>query len=94
MNRILLVNRLNPRDYSNKKEKVFFLIGGMEIPSIENKLVDIINKSNLVEPDDMILKYNGIELNITVQQIPVVVELLTKGNISIYGVYQIYDPDR
>ncbi len=68
------------------------MIGGMEVPSIENKLIDIINESNIIEPDDMVLKYNGIELNITIQQIPMVIELLNKNNFSIYGVYQIYNP--
>ncbi|NMB06879.1 MAG: hypothetical protein GX981_00655 [Tissierellia bacterium] len=94
MNKILLINRINPRDYSNTKEKIFFMIGGMDVPSIENKLIDTINESNMIEPDDMVLKYNGIELNITVQQIPTMVELLTRENFSIYGIYQIYNPDK
>lgn len=94
MNKILLVNRIDPRDYSNTQEKVFFLIGGMEIASIENRLVDTIKKSQLIKPDDMVLKYNGVELNISVQQIPIMVELFTKANISIYGIYQIYNPDK
>lgn len=93
MNKILLVNRIDPRDYSNTQEKVFFLIGGMEMPLIENRLVDTIKKSELIKPDDMVLKYNGVELNISVQQIPIMVELLTKASISIYGIYQIYNPD-
>ncbi len=94
MNKILLINRIKPQDYSNKKEKIFFMIGGMDVPSIDNKLVDIINESNIIKPDDMVLKYNGIELNITVQQIPIMIELLIKNKFAIYGVYQIYNPDK
>ena len=94
MNKILLIDRIDPSDLSGTKNKVFFMIGGMDIPSIENKLIDIINESGIIAPDDMVLKYNGIELNITVQEIPRVVKLLTDKNFSIYGVYQIYNPDK
>ena len=94
MNRILLIDRIDPRDLSSTKNKVFFMIGGMDIPSIENKLIDTINESGIIEPEDMVLKYNGIELNIAVQEIPRVVKLLIDKNFYIYGVYQIYNPDK
>lgn len=93
MNKILLINRIDPRDYSHTKSKVFFMIGGMNIPTLENKLIDIINESDIIGPDDMVLKYNGIELNISVQQIPVITKLLVDNNFSIYGIYQLYNPD-
>ncbi|NLV77196.1 MAG: hypothetical protein GX023_09630 [Tissierellia bacterium] len=93
MNKILLINRINPQNYSNTKNKVFFMIGGMNIPTVENRLMDVINDSNMVKPEDMVLKYNGIELNITVQQIPAIVKLLCDESFSIYGIYQLYNPD-
>ena len=37
-------------------------------------------------------KYNGVELNITTQQIPKFVRLFTENNIDIYGIYEIYNP--
>ena len=73
MNKILLINKLDPQDYSNKKQRIFFVIGGMNIPDTGSRIVDTILQSKLVEAEDMVLKYNGIELNISVQQIPVVV---------------------
>lgn len=93
MNKILLINRIDPQDYSNTKNKVFIMIGGMNIPAVDNRLIDVINDSNIVEPDDMVLKYNGIELNITIQQIPAIVKLLCDESFSIYGIYQLYNPD-
>lgn len=93
MNKILLINRLNPQDYSPKKKRVFFMIGGMNIPVIENKLIDIINESNIIKPEEMVLKYNGIELNISIQQIPIVTKLLCDENFSIYGIFQLYNPE-
>ena len=93
MNKILLINRLNPQDYSEQKNKDFFMIGGMNIPSVENRLIDVINDSSIIGPNDMVLKYNGIELRISTQQIPVVAKLLNDENFSIYGIYQLYNPD-
>ena len=93
MNNILLINRLNPQDYSPNKNKIFFMIGGMNIPDVENRLIDVINDSKIIESDDMVLKYNGIELNIGIQQIPVITKLLCDKNFSIYGIYELYNPE-
>lgn len=93
MNKIMLINRLNPQDYTEEKKKIFFSLGGMNVTKIENKIIDILNKSGLVGLNDLVLKYNGIELNITTQQIPSVVKLLSLENISIYNIYQIYNPE-
>lgn len=93
MNKIMLINRLNPQDYTEEKKKIFFSLGGMNIPKIENKILDVLHNSGIVETKDLVLKYNGIELNITTQQIPSIIKLLCKENISIYSVYQFYNPD-
>lgn len=93
MNKIMLINRLNPQDYTEEKKKIFFSIGGMNVPSIENKLIDVLNKSGIVKQSDIVLKYNGVELNLTTQQIPNVVKLLCKEDISIYSIYEYYNPD-
>lgn len=93
MNKIMLISKLNPQDYTDEKKKIFFSLGGMNIPTIENKIIDILTKSDLVGLNDIVLKYNGIELNITTQQIPNIVKLLCKENISTYSIYQFYNPD-
>ncbi|MDR7857681.1 hypothetical protein [Tissierella sp.] len=93
MNKIMLINRLNPQDYTEEKKKIFFSLGGMNIPKVENKIIDALHNSGIIGLNDLVLKYNGIELNITTQQIPNVVKLLCKENISIYSIYQFYNPD-
>lgn len=93
MNKIMLVNRINPEDYSEEKKKVFFSIGGMNINAVENKVMDTLHREGLIQGDNIVLKYNGIELEITTQQIPIVVKLLTDENIAIYNIFQLYNPD-
>lgn len=93
MNKIMLINRLNPQDHSEEKRKTFFTIGGMNLSSIDNKIIDILNSIDVTKSSDLVFKYNGIELNITTQQIPKILKALCEGDILVYGVYQLYDPD-
>ncbi len=93
MNDILLISRLSPQDYSNEKRKVFFVLGCMNISKIENKVVDILHNESKVDLKDIIVKYNGVELNIPTQEIPNIIKHLCKENISIYSIFQIYNPD-
>jgi Fe-S cluster assembly iron-binding protein IscA len=92
MNEILLINRIDHRDYSGKKQKIFFQIGGMNLPRVEESLSRLIGQSRLVEKDDIVFKYNGVELNILTQSIPILMKLMIENNLSLYSVYAIYDP--
>lgn len=94
MNKILLINRLDSSDYSQEKKNIFFIIGDMNLPAVENKLIDVINNSGLVTSEDIILKYNGVELKISTQEIPDIVKLLTKENLPVYGIYESYNPSK
>ncbi len=93
MHKILLINRINPQDYSEEKRKVFFSIGGMNITSVENKIIEILKKTEFVKSTDLVLKYNGIELDITTQQIPHIIKMLSEEDIYIYNVFQLYNPE-
>lgn len=88
----MLINKTDPKDNSNIKKRIFFIIGGMDKIEVENRLIRLLNKSKLLDLKDIMYKYNGIELNITTQQIPKFVRLFTENNIDIYGIYEIYNP--
>lgn len=92
MNEILLINRIDHRDYCGKKQKIFFQIGGMNLPRVEESLSRLIGQSRLVEKDDIVFKYNGVELNILTQSIPILMKLMIENNLSLYSVYAIYNP--
>lgn len=92
MNNILLVNKINNKDYSGGKKKVFFLIGEMETPSVKQKLMDILDDSRIIDKSEVVYKYNGVELGILVQSIPIIIKLLSESDINIYGVYAVYNP--
>lgn len=93
MNKILLIRRPDAEDYTEEKKRVFFSIGGMNISAIENKIIDLLKKSGLIESDDLLLKYNGVELNISTQDIPKVIKLFSKEDVKIYSVFQLYNPE-
>ncbi len=92
MNKTLLINRINPQDFTKNKKRMFFLIGDMNIPSKESKLIDVLNNSNLVDKDDIVYKYNGIELILDVQTIPQIVKELAVEDFLIYSIYEVYNP--
>lgn len=93
MNKIMLINRINPQDYSTEKKKVFFSIGGMNITSVENRIFDVLHKNGFTQKDNLVLKYNGIELEINTQEIPKVVKILSEEDIAIYSIFELYNPD-
>ena len=93
MNKTLLINSINPQDFTNLKKNIFFLIGDLNMLEENNKLINILNKTDLVDKNDIVYKYNGVELNITVQTIPAIISLLIKEDLSIYSVFQTYNPD-
>ncbi|MDX9916404.1 MAG: hypothetical protein RBT15_00130 [Gudongella sp.] len=92
MNEILLINRVNFKDYSGKKQRVFFLIGGMNLPKVEETLAQILDSSRLVDKEDVVFKYNGVEVSILTQSIPILIKAMSDHNLSLYSVYSPYDP--
>lgn len=93
MNETLLINRINPQDHSPAKKKIFFLIGNINLPIIEDKLVRSINETSLIDDkNNIVFKYNGIELNICTQKIPEVTKLLINAGICIYSIFETYNP--
>lgn len=93
MNKILLISRINPQDHTEEKKKIFFSIGGMNITAVENKIIDTLSNSEFINQDELVLKYNGIELNIKTQTIPQIIKLLSEADIEIYNVFQLYNPE-
>ena len=78
MDNILIIGKSNPKDYSTVKDKVIFIIGGVGVKAIEDKLIEILKSQDYLREDDLVFKYDGIELNIVTQNIPNIVKLLSE----------------
>ena len=92
LNDILIISKTDSKDYSTEKSKVVFIIGGVGVRAIDDKLVELLKKQEYLKADDILFKYNGVELNISTQNIPNIVNMLSTNNISIYGIYKVYNP--
>lgn len=92
MNKTLLINRINPQDFTKQEKRIFFLIGEMNVPEIEDRLIKTLNDLDFLDRDDIIYKYNGVELNIDSQTIPKIIKILSEKDLKIYSAYEIYDP--
>lgn len=93
MNKILLINRLDPNDDTNIKRKIFFLLGGMNFSSTETRLKEILDKIDILKKEDIIYKYNGVVLDITTQEIPKIIKTLLDKGFSVYSIYELYTPE-
>jgi len=93
MNKTLLINRINPQDFTKQKKHIFFLIGDIDKPTTEIRLVDVLSKYSLIDKTDILYKYNGVDLFITVQLIPEIIKLLSQENFMIYSVFETYNPE-
>ncbi len=92
MNKILLINRIDTHKFKKDRKRIFFLIGKIKEKSTENLLIKTLDKMKFLIKDDIIYKYNGVQLYMKEEEIPMVIKELTKSGIDIYSVYQLYDP--
>lgn len=93
MNRTLLISRLDLQADVDKKRKIFFTIGGINTPEVTNRLIKVLHSFDFIDTNEIVFKYNGIELNIVIQQVPDIIKKLCEEDISIYEVYQPYNPE-
>lgn len=83
----LLINKINPSDSDDERE-IFFLIGNMD-----NNLQILLDNFNSVDSPYYgkgKIKYNGMSLSISTDEIPTVIEKLVGLNVKIFGVYELY----
>jgi len=93
MNKTLLINRINPKDESGEKKQIFFNIGNIVADlHIENKILDLLTTTNIVDRKNIIVRYNGIELHLYIKDIPKIIKLLANADVEIYSVFEIYTP--
>ncbi|CDZ75167.1 hypothetical protein ING2D1G_1027 [Peptoniphilus sp. ING2-D1G] len=89
MIRTLLINQLNTLDRGDDRN-IFFLIGNMN--EVTYVLLDNFNTVESEYYGKGTLRYNGMTLNISTDQIPKVVKKLVELGLDIYGIYELYEP--
>ncbi len=89
MIRTLLINQLNTLDRGDDRN-IFFLIGNMS--EVTDVLLDNFNTVESPYYGKGTLRYNGMTLNISTDQIPEVVRKLVDLGLDIYGIYELYEP--
>lgn len=93
MNKTLLITRIDPQVEADKKRQIFFNIGNLNQIHIENKMLDILTTSSMIDRENIVVRYNGIQLYLYIRDIPKVIKLLVDADIDIYSVYEIYHPN-
>ncbi len=92
MNKILLINRIDTKNFRKEEKRIFFLVDESQREYVEENLIDIVNKIGFVSKENIIYKYNGVEILMKEENIPKVIKVLMDSNIAVYSVYELYDP--
>lgn len=89
MNDVFLIKKIDPS--GTEKEKVSFLIANMDDPQTKDAVLDTIFHQDFEEIENIVIRYNGIVLDMCPGSIPNMVRLLCEKGVQIYGVYSLYD---
>lgn len=92
MNKVLLINRINTKEFKEDKRRIFFLIGDIGKDNTENYLMDTLNKVEFLIKENIVYKYNGVEICMQEKNVPKVIKILVEAGIEIYSIYELYDP--
>ncbi len=91
MNDVFLIKNIKPeRDYENL-QKVNFIINGMDDENRVRYVLDAIFQENSLSVDNVTVKYNGIQMEMEIKEIPTILKSLVTRDIDVYGIYVLYD---
>jgi len=91
MNDVFLIKNIKPeRDYNNL-QKVNFIINGMDDENRVRYVLDAIFQENSLSVDNVTVKYNGIQMEMEIKEIPTILKSLVTRDIDVYGIYVLYD---
>lgn len=90
MNDVLLIKN-NISTQPDVVQKVTFALHGLEDTKQVDKVLDAIFHQNFDRIGNVILKYNGVDIEMHTEMIPQMIRHLSDQGIDIYGVHVLYD---
>ncbi len=90
MNDVLLINRIIPGETPEKARNMTFILGDMHDIQFADKVADLIQQTGFALDENVILKYNGVEIRMLEQDIPEMIRIFNQSGIDVYGVYHLY----
>lgn len=92
MNKVLLINRIDTKKFRDEEKRMFFLVDESKSQCVQEHLIDILDGTELIPKENIIYKYNGVEILMKEEDIPKIIKILMEANVNIYSIYQLYDP--
>ncbi len=88
MNRITIIEKIDPNIDSSKKNMVFFTIAGMIENEVISKLIGILKQCEEIDGSRTLYKRDGVEVMIRDQDIPKLVRKISDEGLDIYSIYK------
>lgn len=92
MNKTLLINRIDTKNFQNEEKRIFFLVDTPQAKNLHQHLIDTLSRVEILRKENIIYKYNGVEICMNEKDIPKIIKVLMEADINIYSVYELYDP--
>ena len=90
MNDVLLINRIIPGETSGKARAMTFILGDMHDIQFADKVADLIRETGFALHENIIMKYNGVEIHLLERDIPAMIRVFISNDVDVYGVYHLY----
>ncbi|MDO4593763.1 MAG: hypothetical protein Q4B52_00155 [Tissierellia bacterium] len=91
MNDVLLIKKLKPDEDIDTIMPVRFIISGMDEKENILKLFGNLRKENILNDDKILVKIDGITINICPKDIDKVIKIIFSMGLSIYEIFTMYD---
>lgn len=91
MNDVLLVRKINPDESLETYRTITVNLGQMHKASTCDTIVEVLEALDFIRLSSLIIKYNGITLDIKTADIPKLLSALIENDILVYSVYELYN---
>lgn len=90
MNDVLLIYRNIPGETPEKVRDMTFILGDMHDIQFADKVADLIRDTGFALDENVILKYNGVEIRMLERDVPEMIRVFISNDVDVYGVYHLY----
>ena len=87
----ILIKKINPNEKLNKTYLVSFVISKMNEEEQIKKVFDICDSKDYIRSESIILRHDGVELEIETKKVPDLLRDFLKNEIEVFATYISYE---
>lgn len=88
MENSLLIRRLKPNIDLEELRTLSLVLGSMNEEAVVNSVIETLADLDYIDNSKVMLKYEGIDVLISYENLPNLILKLLESNVKVYGVYE------